>query len=129
MGVSTHSMYLLNKPNKCLQSTAKYHGQKNTFTVYSKLPSMMTSYFYLFSHQAFYSLHSGGPLLSLLPRKPRDSRLANTAGILPTKTSQEAKVVAQIRFHQAELKHWIFALYYVTSPGWRTRPQLTQSVL
>lgn len=88
---------------------------------------MLMSYLYLFSHHAFYSLHSRGPLLSLLSRQPWDSHLAHTAGILPAQARQEAKMVAQIRF-QVELEHCIFALYYVTSPGWRTRPQLTQSV-
>lgn len=91
--------------------------------------AMLMGYLHLFSHHAFSSLRSRGPLLSLLSRKPRDSRLAHTAGILPVQARQEAKVVAQKRFHQAELEHCIFALYYVTSPGWRTRPQLTQSVL
>ncbi len=69
---------------------------------------MLMSYLYLFSHQAFYSLRSRGPLLSLLPRKPWDSRLAHTAGILPAQARQKAKAVAQIRFHQAELEHCIF---------------------
>lgn len=95
------------------------------FCKLSKLSAMLMSHLYLFSHQALYSLHSGGALFSLLSREPWDSRLAHTAGILPAQARQEAKVEAQIRFHQAELEHCIFALYYVTSPGWRTRPQLT----
>lgn len=64
-------------------------------------------YLHLLSHQAFHSWLSMGPLLSLLSRKPRDSRLAHAAGVLPEQARQEAKVVAQKRFHQAELEHCI----------------------
>lgn len=35
---------------------------------------------------------------------------------------EEAKAVAQLRFHQDEVERRVSALYYVTSPGWRTPP-------
>lgn len=132
MGVSTHRLYLINNPNRkfnmCHVMQVSW-SDKYVYSVCSKLPAQLMSYSYLFSHHAFYSLRSRGPFLSFLPRQPWDSRLAQTAGILPMQARQEAKVVAQIRFHQVEQEHCIFVLYYVISPGWRTRPQLTQSVL
>lgn len=71
---------------------AKCHGQINMFTVCvpNCLPMLM-SCSYLFSHQAFYSLRSGGALLSLLSRQPWDSRLAHTAGILPAQAKAGSK--------------------------------------
>ncbi|TNN62951.1 hypothetical protein EYF80_026831 [Liparis tanakae] len=67
------------------------HALKHNQHLRSNRPAMLRGYSYLFSHEAFYSERSVGPLLPLLPGKPRGSRLAHTAGILPAQAKREAK--------------------------------------
>lgn len=94
------------------------------------LPLLASSH--LFSRQAVEPLCSGGPLLSLLSWHARDSGLAHAAGILPSAGEagdaggkEPGGGKKRKRFHQAEAQHCTSTLYYVTSPGWRTRPRPT----